>query len=479
MAHQFHIAHNGHLEGAGVIAGGPYECTVDGDKLTDGGSVWRGMFECTAFMRVSCAGTNAACQFFTNLTPLSAIIPEKYHNAPDFFAGPGNKNQNAEETLQATQAMAANSAARAKLRADAGQIDPLGADAGLYRSKVYIIHGRQDTLLPRGVADATFLTYRDLYQQNAGADWQKTFADNVIYETRVPATHAILTNSYLKDAAPVIQACTTFNLGGSFINDCSTGACTETACNGACAAEPPCDDASGLCSACTLPSCVGACEAAVTDGAASNAGSVFSAMFGASLRKPCDPADPTTTCAADAGEGQPRVTTSKAWRDWNLARLYEFSQRRYVGADLSNEQFLDMSVDNRAYLFVPKACDPKNRKAGDPLCRLHVAFHGCLQGPPTIGDNFNGKPPFVLFAGYTEWADANNVIVLFPQATRKSFPLLKGDFQHSNPQGCWNLWDYVPADEGKFATRGGLQIAMVARMVNALVGDPAFLKTSN
>ena len=42
MAHQFHVAHSQDLMGAGIIAGGPYNCAQ--------GSLNRAMLQCTAFM---------------------------------------------------------------------------------------------------------------------------------------------------------------------------------------------------------------------------------------------------------------------------------------------------------------------------------------------------------------------------------------------------------------------------------------------
>lgn len=55
-------------------------------------------------------------------------------------------------------------------------------------------------------------------------------------------------------------------------------------------------------------------------------------------------------------------------------------------------------------------------------CALHVAFHGCEQTLGDIGSDF------VENAGYNSWAEANNIIILYPQA--KDNPL--------NPKGCWD-----------------------------------------
>lgn len=105
----------------------------------------------------------------------------------------------------------------------------------------------------------------------------------------------------------------------------------------------------------------------------------------------------------------------------------------------------DNTLADTGYLYLPAAC-----AAGEP-CRLHIAFHGCQQNAEAIGERF------VRDAGYNEWADSNNLVVLYPQTTSSMLPL--------NPKGCWDWWGYTGAD---YATRKGNQIAAVAAMVTAL-----------
>jgi poly(3-hydroxybutyrate) depolymerase len=104
------------------------------------------------------------------------------------------------------------------------------------------------------------------------------------------------------------------------------------------------------------------------------------------------------------------------------------------------------SLGDAAYLYVPAAC----RAARG--CRIHVAFHGCHQTLGEIGE------AFVQHAGYLEWAEANGIIVLFPQVTDSAvIPL--------NPEGCWDWWGYTGED---FATRLAPQILTVMSMIKAL-----------
>lgn len=57
-------------------------------------------------------------------------------------------------------------------------------------------------------------------------------------------------------------------------------------------------------------------------------------------------------------------------------------------------------------------------------CKLHVAFHGCEQTLADIGSDF------VVSAGYNSWAEANNIIILYPQAADNLL----------NPKGCWDWY---------------------------------------
>lgn len=52
-------------------------------------------------------------------------------------------------------------------------------------------------------------------------------------------------------------------------------------------------------------------------------------------------------------------------------------------------------------------------------------------------------------AGYLPWADANNIVVVFPQATSNLL----------NPKGCWDLWGYT----GPQVRCSGLLVVWVGR----------------
>lgn len=108
------------------------------------------------------------------------------------------------------------------------------------------------------------------------------------------------------------------------------------------------------------------------------------------------------------------------------------------------------SMDDEAYVYVPDAC----RDGG---CAVHVAFHGCRQGASEVGSRFYRG------AGYNGFADANRLIVLYPQVhVSKGIPF--------NPRGCWDFWGYSNGHQPDwtFATRQAPQMQAVMAMIERL-----------
>jgi hypothetical protein len=101
-----------------------------------------------------------------------------------------------------------------------------------------------------------------------------------------------------------------------------------------------------------------------------------------------------------------------------------------------------------AFAYVPQSCREGN------ACGVHIAFHGCQQSADFVGD------AFAAGAGYNEWAEANELIVLYPQVDSSKFAPL-------NPNGCWDWWGYTDAN---YATRSGAQIGVVKATLDALAG---------
>ncbi|MDR3158193.1 MAG: hypothetical protein LBU11_04115 [Zoogloeaceae bacterium] len=143
--------------------------------------------------------------------------------------------------------------------------------------------------------------------------------------------------------------------------------------------------------------------------------------------------------------------------------ILSFNQAYYTMLDEEDEiDPIRVSLADTGYLYVPPAC-----KKGDP-CRLHIAFHGCQQGAENIGMTF------VEGAGFNEWAEKNNIVILYPQAASISLALAGTGLLPMNPNGCWDWWGYNDSSDkkaGHYATQQGAQIAAVWRMAQALANS--------
>lgn len=106
-----------------------------------------------------------------------------------------------------------------------------------------------------------------------------------------------------------------------------------------------------------------------------------------------------------------------------------------------------------AYIYVPSACRGGSAMQFNTSCRIHVALHGCMQNAMVA------QGAFYENAGYNGWAEANGIIVLYPQT----------EIDVQNTQGCWDWWGYSGAD---YATKTGVQMATIHNMV-LYIGSPS------
>jgi poly(3-hydroxybutyrate) depolymerase len=86
---------------------------------------------------------------------------------------------------------------------------------------------------------------------------------------------------------------------------------------------------------------------------------------------------------------------------------------------------------------------------------LHIALHGCNQQYSAIGT------AFIEHAGYNGWAEANNIIVVYPQTAASYF------FPY-NPEGCFDWWGFTNA---YYAVKGGPQIAFIEKIIDAFASS--------
>lgn len=100
----------------------------------------------------------------------------------------------------------------------------------------------------------------------------------------------------------------------------------------------------------------------------------------------------------------------------------------------------------QASLYLPQQCSQGN------ICGIHVALHGCQQSTQVVGD------AFIETAGYNRWADALDLMVLYPQVASSSFAPM-------NPLGCWDWWGYSGPD---YVSRSAPQIAAIKDLLDSL-----------
>jgi hypothetical protein len=124
-------------------------------------------------------------------------------------------------------------------------------------------------------------------------------------------------------------------------------------------------------------------------------------------------------------------------------KVIAFNQRSFIREAYS-------SMNSTGYAYIPKACDSES-------CRVHVVFHGCLQTTQAIGNRFYTS------TGYNQVADANKIIVLYPQAEPSAiYPY--------NPKGCWDFWGYTSVNpiDPDFYRKSGTQMQAVKGMLDRL-----------
>ena len=127
--------------------------------------------------------------------------------------------------------------------------------------------------------------------------------------------------------------------------------------------------------------------------------------------------------------------------------LYFIDQQKVAGNDAK-------TLASEGFVYVPASC-----AQGEP-CRAHISFHGCNQYADAVGDAYTTQ------TGLNEWADDNNIVVLYPQ-TKKSL------FMPLNPQGCWDWWGYASSD---YANRDGAQIKAVKKLLFSLNSATSSIK---
>jgi len=103
-------------------------------------------------------------------------------------------------------------------------------------------------------------------------------------------------------------------------------------------------------------------------------------------------------------------------------------------------------MDETGFVYIPTIC-----KSGEVQCLLHFYFHGCWTGRRFVSNTH------IVNSGYLEVAEANGIIMVFPQAYDSA----------ENRIGCWDTFGFT----GRlFATQRGAQVKVVKRMLDRITG---------
>lgn len=121
----------------------------------------------------------------------------------------------------------------------------------------------------------------------------------------------------------------------------------------------------------------------------------------------------------------------------------QFNQNQFC----PNNECFSIDMDSTAWAFVPQSC------AQQQACRLVIALHGCASNQQAVGTTF------VTRSGINEWADGNNIIVLYPQTSASVVP--------ANTAGCWDWWGYTGSN---YAFKSAAQMSAIMAEVNRITG---------
>lgn len=144
---------------------------------------------------------------------------------------------------------------------------------------------------------------------------------------------------------------------------------------------------------------------------------------------------------------------------------------RFRQSEFINHAPSQASMAPFGYAYIPEAVHKKEAEA----IGVHIVMHGCKQGYDYttfingLPDTQN-QPPYgdryITTTGYMEMAEANNIILLFPQ--------VGGDDNNAvqNPDGCWDWWGYSSENEHDpdYYTRDAVQIHAIYKMLERLGG---------
>ncbi|MDX9730972.1 MAG: PHB depolymerase [Bdellovibrionales bacterium] len=130
----------------------------------------------------------------------------------------------------------------------------------------------------------------------------------------------------------------------------------------------------------------------------------------------------------------PRIPSARTQQ--NASSILYFDQHELLGTSANMYSW--------AAAYIPQTC--MNSRRG---CGLHIALHGCQMNPDFI------QSQFIENSGFNEWAEANHLVILYPQAAKSL----------SNPYGCW---DWFGLTGSKYTSKSGPQIVALRELMTSI-----------
>ena len=361
------------------------------------------------------------CSRFATLECLASKLDPKLCGQTDL----------APKSRSAIEHAAAASFAEARKQESAGKISPL---ANLRDDKIYLFSGSYDEIVPNEVMATVFRFYAD-------PDKGGVRQGNIDFSSTFPARHTMVRDSFGKPAGSVVGDCALPPAPppaaerNAYIDDCQAVAKQHLEKNHCTCPDAPAAGEEAT-AACPPPDKLAVCKD-LQD--VDLAGAILERIYGAQA----------------LSKGRMQVQESE---------LRAFDQRKVFGkfSNIPYTALQNASMAREGYVFIPEACKDGRQ------CKLHIAFHGCKQGGTSDYRPGHTGNLFAKYAGYNEWAKANDMLVLYPQIQARSLGPV-------NPRGCWDWWGQNYTHAG-YHTRDGKQIKAVAQMINSLVGGQPLLE---
>jgi hypothetical protein len=171
------------------------------------------------------------------------------------------------------------------------------------------------------------------------------------------------------------------------------------------------------------------------------------------------------------------VPDSEVWRFSQQPHISKVrSEVHFIAADSwffffpwKTERRTNFDMADDGYLYVPPSCRPSTSH-----CRVHVALHGCRQN----------AEQFARRAGYNNWAEYYNVIVVYPAIEPSSNPVEEEACRLSavpssmddlmikeNRNGCWDWWGYLDIATGwpnRYLTQQAPQMRVIENIIRTV-----------